>query len=167
MLISIVKLHKQSIKALNKMEIKMNIIKIIPAATIALCMAGGFSMASEKGIFTEASEVNFEDIIPGTVAFGTVAGDRADGAHGTFVRIPPGQATPLHTHGAAYHAVVIEGKFENPIDGDADSQVTLGKGSYYYVPAGAAHITRCAADSPVDCLTYFHQDVSFDFAPVE
>lgn len=145
----------------------MKIRSFALASLATLSLVGSLAFASENGIFTPASKVNFEDIIPGTVAFGTVAGNRAEGAHGTFVRIPPGQATPLHTHVAAYHAVVIEGKFENPIDGDESSNVTLGKGSYYYVPAGAKHVTRCAADSPVDCLTYFHQDVPFDFAPVE
>ncbi|MGI9504912.1 MAG: DUF4437 domain-containing protein [Geminicoccaceae bacterium] len=121
----------------------------------------------DKGIFLSSADIAFEDIIPGTVAFATVAGDREAGAHGTFVRVPAGQATPMHTHGAAYHAVVIDGNFENPIKGDDASNVTLTRGSYYYVPAGAEHITRCADDSPVDCLTFFYQDVPFDFAVAE
>lgn len=44
------------------------------------------------------------------------------------------------------------------------SNATLTAGSYYYVPADAKHITRCAADSPVDCVSYFYQDTPFDFA---
>lgn len=118
-------------------------------------------------VFTEAEDVVFEDIIPGVVAFGTVAGDRETGAHGTFVRIPPGQATPLHTHGAAYEAVVIQGNFENPISGAEQSEIVLGAGSYYSVPADAEHVTRCAADSPTDCVSFFYQDVAFDFTPLE
>ncbi len=118
-------------------------------------------------VFITASSVTFDDIIPGVVAFGTVAGDREAGAHGTFVRIPPGEATPLHTHGASYDAVILDGNVENPIPGDAASDVILTRGSYYFVPAGAEHITRCAANSPTDCLTFFYQDVAFDFAPVQ
>ncbi len=120
-----------------------------------------------QAVFTSANSVAFDDIIPDVVAFGTVTGDREAGAHGTFVRIPPGQATPLHTHGAAYSAVVIQGNFENPIPGEVASDVVLTAGSYYHIPAGAEHITRCAQDSPVDCMSFFYQDVSFDFAVVE
>ncbi len=137
----------------------------LTAIPVAMAAFGAQATAGEdKSVFTPSADVVFEDIIPGTVAFATVAGDREKGAHGTFVRVPPGQATPMHTHGAAYHAVVIDGNFENPIDDDDMSNVTLTKGSYYYVPAGAKHITRCAEDSPVDCLTFFYQDASFDFA---
>ena len=141
---------------------------LLAAVGLAMTVFSTQAMANDdKGVFLSSADVEFQDIIPGTVAFATVAGDREKGAHGTFVRIPPGQATPMHTHDAAYHAVVIDGNFENPIDGDEASNVTLTKGSYYYVPAGAAHVTRCAEDSPVDCLTYFYQDVPFDFAVSE
>ena len=140
----------------------------LAAVAVAVAAFGAQAVASQdKSVFLSSADVMFDDIIPGTVAFATVAGDRESGAHGTFVRIPPGQATPMHTHGGAYHAVVIDGNFENPIDGDDASNVTLTKGGYYYVPAGAKHITRCAEDSPVDCLTFFYQDVPFDFAVSE
>ncbi|MBX2803488.1 MAG: DUF4437 domain-containing protein [Myxococcales bacterium] len=118
-------------------------------------------------MFVPAADVPYVDIIEEVVQFGTVMGDRESGAHGTFVRIPPGQATPLHVHGAEYHAVVLQGNFENPITGNADSEVVLTTGSYYSVPAEAEHVTRCAADSPVDCVSFFYQDVAFDFTPVE
>ena len=122
---------------------------------------------AEQGKFIVADQVEFQDIIPGVVAFGTVSGNRESGSHGTFVRIPPGQATPLHSHGAAYEAVVIQGRLENPIEGNESSNVTLTSGSFYSVPAGARHITRCAADSPVACITYFFQNVPFDFTLAE
>lgn len=130
---------------------------------ISICALAALpAMAFAEG-FVPAGEAEFTDIVPGVVAFATVAGDRESGAHGTFVRIPKGQKTPLHTHGGAYDAVVIEGIFENPIDGDPSSVVRLGPGSYYHVPADAAHVSGCAEDSPTDCLTYFHQATGFDF----
>lgn len=134
---------------------------------LAIATQGVLAMTGEKSVFTTVDAVEYADIIPGVVAFGTVAGDRETGAHGTFVKIPPGQATPLHTHGAEYHAVIIQGKMENPIEGDDNSDATLTAGSYYYVPAGAKHVTRCAADSLVDCVSYFYQTVAFDFAVAE
>ena len=138
------------------------------AASMAMVALSAQPFAGQdKGVFMSSADIVFDEIIPGTVAFATVQGNREKGPHGTFVRVPAGQATPMHTHGAAYHAVVIDGHFENPIEGDDASDVTLTKGSYYYVPAGAAHITRCADDSPVDCLTFFYQEVPFDFAVAE
>ena len=140
------------------------IIAAAIASTILTIQVVSAGSQGSKAVFTPADKVVFEDIIPSTVAFGTVTGDRESGAHGTFVRIPPGKATPLHTHGAAYDAVIIQGNFENPIEGESASNVVLTAGSYYHVPAGAKHITRCAADSPVDCISYFYQNVPFDFA---
>ncbi|MEP2978212.1 MAG: DUF4437 domain-containing protein [Lentilitoribacter sp.] len=131
-----------------------------PLLQIAATTIIGASMAmadghGEKGEFISADEVKFEDIIPGVVAFGTFSGDRENGEHRTFVRIPAGKATPLHTHGAAYEAVTIQGKFENPTEGNDASNVTLTAGSYYTVPTNAKHVTRCAADSLVDCISFF------------
>ena len=144
---------------------------LIAATAVASTLVGVHAASADghakKSVFTPAEKVVFEDIIPGVVAFGTVSGDRKTGAHGTFVRIPAGKATPLHTHGAAYDAVIIQGNFENPISGDDTSNKVLTAGSYYHVPAGAKHITRCAADSPVDCISFFYQDVPFDFAVAE
>lgn len=142
-------------------------MKINRPAIASLLLIAGLASANDNSVFTPASEVQFNEIIPDVVSFATVAGDRKNGAHGTFVRVMPGQATPPHTHSAGYHAVVLEGKFENPVEGDRHSEITLTKGSYYYIPAGAKHVTRCAADSAVACLTFFYQDVPFDFTTVE
>ncbi len=137
-------------------------------AATALIAAGAMADGhSNHGIFRHVSTIEFDEIIPGTVAFATVAGDRETGAHGTFVRIPAGKATPQHTHSKEYHAVVIAGILENPITDDPDSNQGLPAGSYYFVPAGAPHVSRCAADSPVDCITYFHQGTAFDFAATD
>lgn len=139
---------------------------LILGLSIALAVPFAWAMQN-KSVFTPAEQVQFDEIVPGIVSFSTVAGDREKGAHGTFVRIPPGKATPLHTHSAEYHGVIIQGKLENPIPDDDASNATLTAGSYYYVPADAPHVTRCAADSKVDCISYFYQDVPFDFTPVE
>ncbi|MCP4384697.1 MAG: hypothetical protein GY798_25340 [Hyphomicrobiales bacterium] len=70
----------------------------------------------------------------------------------------------MRAHGTAHHAVIIEGVSGNPITGDKASEQPLGPGSYYFVPAQADHVSRCAESSPTDCLTYFHQATPFDFA---
>ena len=80
--------------------------------------------------FVSPEQIKFDEILPGAVQFGTVFGDRESGEHGTFVRIKKGESTPLHTHSAGYQAIVIQGIFENPVPGIADSQKPLKQGSY-------------------------------------
>ncbi|MCG5054353.1 MAG: DUF4437 domain-containing protein [Myxococcales bacterium] len=116
--------------------------------------------------FRPAASVQFETILPGVAEFGTVYGDRATGRHGTFVKLTKGGATPPHLHTAAYHAVVLAGLLENPTPSGEAKPTTLPVGSYYFVPAGAEHVTRCADASPSDCLTFFYQEQAFDFVPV-
>lgn len=122
--------------------------------------------ANPDAVFRQRREVEFQEVVPGTVWFGTVYGDRTTGSHGTFVRMPPGAATPPHLHDAAYHAVIIEGVVENPTPSTETSPTRLGPGSYYFVPAKAEHVTRCAPDSPSACLFFFLQDAAFNFVPV-
>jgi quercetin dioxygenase-like cupin family protein len=158
----------------NAIETTMNVIVmnlklalLALAASTVLAAPAALADGHAKGTFIDSSDIVFEDIIPGVVSFATVSGDRATGSHGTFVRIPAGAATPSHTHGASYEAVIIQGKFENPTEGNDASNVTLSAGSYYSVPADAEHVTRCAIDSPVDCISFFWQNVPFDFAVAE
>jgi quercetin dioxygenase-like cupin family protein len=135
------------------------------APTSALSVAPTTKKTSSEATFITPDKVKYDSIIPKAVDFGTVFGSREKGPHGTFVKIKKGQGTPLHTHSQAYHGVVIQGIVENPITGNSASQVRLGAGSYYFVPAGAPHITRCAKTSPTDCKTFFFQDTGFDFTP--
>lgn len=130
-----------------------------------LTFAGQSAIAAGEPNFISQKDVKYDVIIPDVVSFGTVFGDRTKGPHGTFVIIKKGTSTPMHTHSTAYQAVVIKGKVENPIKGDAMSEKALEAGSYYYVPANAEHVTRCAADSPEDCMTFFWQSTPFDFTP--
>ncbi len=116
-------------------------------------------------VFTLAEDVKFDTIIPNDVLFGTIIGDRSKGAHGTFVRIRKGAATPAHTHGKSYHAVIIKGSVQNPFAGYPSTNTKMGPGSYYYVPAKSEHVTKCADDSPTECMTFFYQDDAFDFTP--
>jgi len=95
--------------------------------------------------------------------FAFVWGDAASGPHGEFVRFPAGFTTPLHMHSSDYHGVVIGGTLMNPMD-DNSTGPELPAGSYYSVPGGRRHLTRCV--STVDCVFYIHQQAKFDFIPV-
>jgi len=93
----------------------------------------------------------------------TVTGDMNEGAHGTIGKFTPNSSSPLHTHSGAYHGVVISGTMTNPF-GDEKNPPKLTPGSYWYVPAGAEHVTSCLSDTP--CLFYFYADEKFDFIPI-
>ena len=82
-----------------------------------------------------------------------------DGAHGRFVRFPPGFSSPIHIHSHDYHGIVVMGVMDNPM-GDEDDAVDLPSGSAYFVPGKAVHKTRCVSDTP--CLFYVHQNGPFD-----
>ena len=118
-----------------------------------------------QAVFTMPDKIKYDVIMPDVAWFGTIIGDRNTGAHGTFIKITKGTGTPAHIHSHAYRGIVLKGIVENPFAGNAATQVKMGPGSYYSVPGGAEHITRCADDSPTDCLTYFYQDTAFDFNP--
>jgi len=91
-------------------------------------------------------------------------GNKESGEYGSFVTFPPDFKTPVHRHTNFYHGVVISGTVINPMADDSDEQeVRLGPGSYWYVPAGEAHLTACVSDIP--CTYYTHSTELFDFVP--
>ena len=82
-----------------------------------------------------------------------------DGAHGRFVRFPPGFSSPIHIHSHDYHGIVVKGVMDNPM-GEEEDAIDLPPGSAYFVPGNSIHKTRCISDTP--CLFYVHQNAAFD-----
>jgi quercetin dioxygenase-like cupin family protein len=107
------------------------------------------------------SEFKFDTITP-FLQFADAYGNRASGGHGTFGVIPGKTASPSHTHHAAYHGIVIQGRMTDGFNHEPNPP-TLGPGSYWYVPADVVHITACVSDTP--CLFYTHSGAKFDFQP--
>lgn len=90
-------------------------------------------------------------------------GDLARGPHGTFIKLPAGFVSPVHTHTADYWAVVISGVAANGLPGSID--VPLPVGSYWYQKGGEAHVTKCL--SPSKCVFFLSQQAPFDFIPTK
>ena len=88
-----------------------------------------------------------------------VAWSDDDGAHGRFVRFPPGFSSPIHIHSHDYHGIVVKGVMDNPMGEEKDA-IDLPPGSAYFVPGNSVHKTRCVSDMP--CLFYVHQNAAFD-----
>jgi len=89
-------------------------------------------------------------------------GDLAHGQHGTFIRMPAGFVSPLHTHSDDYWGVVISGVAVNGVPGSSD--VPLPVGSYWFQKGGEVHVTKCI--SPNECLFFISQNGKFDYLPV-
>lgn len=90
-------------------------------------------------------------------------GDLAHGAHGTFVKMPAGFVSKIHTHTEDYWGVVIAGVAVNGAPGSAD--VPLPVGSYWFQKGGERHITKCI--SPSECIFFISQNGKFDYLPDE
>lgn len=90
---------------------------------------------------------------------GPAYGNLASGRHGTFVRMPAGFRSAVHTHTEDYYAVVIEGVGANfPAGG---KPVPLPVGSYWFQRGEEAHVTQCL--SATDCLFFLVQPGRFDY----
>lgn len=140
----------------------------VALATLAACASNATetqNSATSKGTprAVPAANIEFAQIAP-FVQMGGAWGNRSKGAHGTFGIFPGGARSPAHTHGGAYHGVVISGTMTNPFNGESNPPV-LKAGSYWYVPGGVEHVTACVSAEP--CTFYFHADDRFDFQPVK
>ena len=135
----------------------------VMATMLSACLAPPVNAESNAiSRAVPAKQINFEQIAP-FVQMGAAWGNREQGAHGTFGKFPGGAASPPHTHSGAYHGIVISGVMTNPF-ADEPNPPKMGPGSYWYVPAGAEHVTACVSEEP--CTFYFHADSNFDFAPL-
>ncbi len=135
------------------------LLTVFAAAPAAL---GAQDAPDDQGMM-DLAEVQWAEIVPG-IEFGTLFGDWQAEAHGKLVRFDAGVVSPMHTHGAGYHAVVIAGTVINPYEGEEDPP-RLEPGAYWATPAGAVHATGCVSEEP--CLIYAHMDEAWDIEVVE
>lgn len=97
----------------------------------------------------------------GTLRAAPAYGDLQHGAHGTFIKMPAGFVSDIHTHTGEYWAVVIAGVGVNGTSGSVD--VPLPVGSYWSQKGGEPHVTKCI--SPNECIFFINQSVKFDDIP--
>jgi quercetin dioxygenase-like cupin family protein len=88
-------------------------------------------------------------------------GDLGHAAHGTYVKMPAGFVSPVHTHTEDYYAVVISGVGVNGLPGSADVQ--LPAGSYWIQKGGEPHVTKCVSAN--ECIFFINQPGKFDYVP--
>jgi hypothetical protein len=90
-------------------------------------------------------------------------GNLQTGKHGTFVKMPAGFSSAIHTHTEDYYAVVIKGVGTNHAPSDKD--VPLPVGSYWFQKGEEPHVTKCL--SKTDCLFFLVQPGKFDYVLTE
>src|SRR5262249_9209299 len=129
------------------------------AAQSALAQEPNQEPNSPRSLSIPADQVKYKDL--GGPQLGTVWGDSAAGAHGSFLRLPKGFVSPLHLHTGNYYGVIVAGSVTNAETGQ--QEVVLGPGSYYFQKAKADHVTKCVGST--DCLIYISQSKAFDFIP--
>ena len=129
----------------------------------AAVVQAGVEFDANREVVLPSENVHYAPINP-KIKMGAAYGDRGTGAHGSFGRFSANFITPLHSHSGAYHGIVIKGTMTNPFKGESAPK-RMKAGSYWYVPAGAAHATACVSPDP--CEFYFHAAEKFDFLPAK
>jgi uncharacterized protein DUF4437 len=142
----------------------MPMYKKVAALAVLAGLCGAQSLLAQEpnasqSLSIPANQIKYKDL--GGPQLGTVWGDSASGAHGSFLRLPKGFVSPAHLHTGDYYGVIVEGSVTNAEAGQQD--VVLGPGSYYFQKGKADHITKCIGAT--DCLIYISQSKAFDFIP--
>ncbi len=99
------------------------------------------------------------------VGFASLMGDRFAGPYMAMVRLPAGLVSPAHTKSSSMFGVVVAGTMTHVgVDEDVAAAPELRAGSFYRIPAGLGHVSRCVSDT--ECITFLYQDGKFDFLPI-
>jgi len=119
---------------------------------------------SKQEIINEpAAQLNWETTEEG-VGFASLSGDRFVESYMAMVRLPAGLVSPAHVKTSNMFGVVVSGAITHVASGaDSSTEVLLPTGSFYKIPAGLAHISKCVSET--DCITFLYQDGKFDFLP--
>ncbi len=137
---------------------------ILCAVSFGVLAPGAFAASDNQIVTIPASQLHWETTKEG-VGFAPLQGDRFKESYMAMVRLPAGLISPAHVKSANMYGLVVSGTITNITSGTApSSEVELPTGSYYKIPAGLAHVSKCISD--VDCITFLYQDGKFDFLPV-
>lgn len=135
---------------------------------IAFAMSAAITtqaVSSNKIINTPTPSMQWETT-PEGVQFAALQGDRFVEPYMAMVQLPAGLVSPAHTKTANMFGIVISGTMVHTAQttGGTAADIPLPKGSFYKIPAGLPHISKCISSQ--DCVTFLYQDGQFDFLPV-
>ena len=130
-----------------------------------LSVLGAQASVAEQQTITNLPAADFAwDQTEEGVAFAPLVGDRFVEPYMAMVRLPAGLVSPPHVKSANMFGVVVSGTISHvAIKASPSDEVLLPEGSFYKVPAGLAHVSKCVSEA--DCITFLYQDGRFDFLP--
>jgi len=137
------------------------------AAVLAFALTAGIAAAQERPSASipvtqlKYGPTGVTDGVHGEVQAAAAYGDSSKGPHGTFLKMPAGFVSPIHSHSGDEWVVVISGVAANGRPGAQD--IPLPVGSYFFQKSGEAHITKCI--SPNECILFLSQKAKYDFIP--
>jgi len=144
----------------------MKISGMVAAAVFACLSAVSISLAAQNSssVNTPVTALKYgptgvSDGVHGELSAAPAYGDLGHGPHGTFVKMPAGFVSKVHTHTDDYWGVVIAGVAANGKPGSTD--VPLPVGSYWFQKGGESHVTKCL--SPSECIFFISQNGKFDY----
>ena len=143
----------------------MKISGMVAAAVFACLSVVSISLAAQNSSVAvpvtalKYGPTGVSDGVHGELSAAPAYGDLAHGPHGTFVKMPAGFVSKVHTHTDDYWGVVIEGVAANGKPGSTD--VPLPVGSYWFQKGGESHVTKCL--SPSECIFFISQNGKFDY----
>lgn len=140
-------------------------ISVFPAAAVAVVLTAVPLRAAQDVVISNfpSASLNWETTKEG-VGFAPLIGDRFAEPYMAMVRLPAGLVSPSHVKSANMFGVVLSGTISHiAVGADPSTEVLLPKGSFYKVPAGLGHVSKCL--SKEECITFVYQDGKFDFLP--
>jgi hypothetical protein len=134
------------------------------AVISAIAVAAMATPEGKPSVSTPVTQLTYgatgvSDGVHGELNAAPAYGDLAHGAHGTFIKMPAGFVSPVHTHTEDYWGVVISGVAVNGLPGSPDVQLPVG--SYWFQKGGERHVTKCV--SPNECIFFISQHGKFDY----
>ena len=140
---------------------------LMSGALICAALVGGAIQAETEETITTLppAQLNYETT-PEGVAFAPLIGKRFEEPYMAMVRLPAGLVSPPHIKSANMFGVMVSGSMVHIAVGTPEAaEIVLPPGSFYRIPAGISHISKCVSD--VECVTFLYQDGKFDFNPIE
>jgi beta-alanine degradation protein BauB len=143
-------------------------IKLLGAAVLAVAATAAMAGSGGQSRNLPVTQLQYlptgvSDGVHGEVKAAAAYGDSTRGAHGTFLKLPAGFVSPVHTHLNDEWGVVISGVAANGRPADAD--VALSAGSYFFQKAGESHVTKCLSSN--ECIIFLSQPGKYDFVRTE
>lgn len=147
------------------MKMKL-LLLLLPLAVVGHEIVASAAPEGRHSVNIPITQLHYNDTgvtdgVHGDLQTAPAFGDLNHGAHGTFIKMPAGFVSPIHTHTEDYYAVVISGVGVNGLPGGAD--IPLPVGSYWFQKGGERHVTKCI--SPNECIFFLSQPGKFDYLP--